>query len=419
MSHGRRSTVLLSIDRKKDERAHSALTWTHWMFLLFWLMKPIYTYPSGSMQYAGWAFIASFIMWLAENRWRLWFDAREKPFLAFFGCAVLINLIYYLMLKNSEFMQNSLFLLFNALVILEVRDLAANRKFLKYLLWASVFNLSLQMAVYLFGFGEYQIGNPRFMGTFNDPNQYAFSMFSGFLLIYLLYSALYPEARLSERLWMIYPFALSMYFTTLGNSAGMLLGNVCFLAAQLMIYLFTHKAKTARVLGYALLIAAFAMLLYFMEFGVSPKIFTAIFGKDSFFAVRLAEKFEQWRNNGFASILANRGLDKVLANPHFLLYGAGEGLYTRFYPSMMEVHSTLPGLWFCYGILPFTLLCVWIWKNLRGLTWVAVPAFIALLVESSTLAHHRQPAFWMLLVLGSLLAKQQEPVKYQIGLPQK
>ncbi len=408
--------MLLSIERKKDGRAHAALTWAQGLFLLFWVLKPIYTRPSGSMQYADWAFIASFGLWVIENRGRLWLDAREKLFLAFFGCAALINLIYRLALKDSEFMQSSLFLLFNALVIVEVRDLSANQKFLKCLLWASVFNLSLQLGVYLFGFGEYQIGNPRFMGTFNDPNQYAFSMFSGFLMIYLLYSALYPEATLSQRLWLIYPFALSVYFTTLGNSAGMLLGNVCFLLAQLMIYLFTRRAKAARVLGCALIAAASAALIYFMAFGVSPKVFTAIFGKDSFFAVRLAEKFEQWGSDGFASILANRGLDKVLANPHFLLYGAGEGLYTRFYPSIMEVHSTLPGLWFCYGILPFALLCAWIWKNLRGLAWVAVPAFIALLVESSTLAHQRQPAFWMLLALGSLLAKQPEPVKYQIGL---
>lgn len=417
--------MLLSIERKKDERAHAALTWAQGLFLLFWVLKPIYTRPSGSMQYADWAFIASFGLWFFENRGRLWLDAREKLFLAFFGCAALINLIYYLVFKDgptpkdSEFMQSSLFLLFNVLVILEFRDLSANKKFLKCLLWASVFNLTLQMAVYLFGLGEYQIGNPRFMGTFNDPNQYAFSMFSGFLMIYLLYSALYPQATLAQRLWMLYPFALSVYFTTLGNSAGMLLGNVSFLLAQLMIYLFTRKAKAARVLGYALIAIASAALIYFMVFGVSPRVFTAIFGKDSFFAVRLTEKFEQWDNGGFASILANRGLDKVLANPHFLLYGAGEGLYTRFYPSMMEVHSTLPGLWFCYGILPFALLCAWIWKNLRGLTWVALPALIALLMESSTLAHQRQPAFWMLLVLASLLARQPAPTRYQISLGRK
>ena len=52
---------------------------------------------------------------------------------------------------------------------------------------------------------------------------------------------------------------------------------------------------------------------------------------------------------------------------------------------------------------------------MKHMSRMLVPAYLALLIESFTLANQRQPAFWILIVLGSLAyANHRELRKYRI-----
>lgn len=57
------------------------------------------------------------------------------------------------------------------------------------------------------------------------------------------------------------------------------------------------------------------------------------------------------------SIIADRQLDKLLLYPEKMLYGAGQGAFERFTRASgtNEVHSTLPGILFYYGAVPFSI----------------------------------------------------------------
>ncbi len=66
------------------------------------------------------------------------------------------------------------------------------------------------------------------------------------------------------------------------------------------------------------------------------------------------------------------------------------------------MHSTLLGILFYYGILPFLVLMRWLRLNLRGVRKVLLPVYFALFIESMTLANQRQPVLWILILLGSL-----------------
>ena len=80
---------------------------------------------------------------------------------------------------------------------------------------------------------------------------------------------------------------------------------------------------------------------------------------------RIIEKFNKLKEKD--KFLEDRHLDKFFDNLHYILYGAGEGRWYRFGDNEGEIHSTLPSLLFCYGILPTCILALWIYLNLKGL----------------------------------------------------
>lgn len=385
-----------------------------WLFLLFWVMKPFYFRASGSVQVSDMIFALSFGAWVAQNGWRVVADRRDRYFFLFVFSVFLINLAYYIAYRQTEFLMSSLYFLYNLFVVLEVRDLSRSRKFLSLLMLASGVNLAVQLLVYRFHLGTYLYENLRYMGTFNDPNQYSFSMFTSFLLIYLLFSYHKDQTGSRGKLWPALALALAAYFTNLGSSAGMLVGLAAFGGLVPLLYLYSERTRPVLLLRYL----AFALLalavLYLVTYGFSVKWISAVFGEDNFFTVRLAEKLWHVNTGGSMAFFSDRGLDKVLENPLYLLYGAGDGLYARFPNSAYEVHSTLPALLFCYGLVPFLFLCRWIWDNLKHMSLTLVPLYAALLVESFTLAHQRQPVFWMLILLGSLAFRDRGLRKYRI-----
>ena len=119
--------------------------------------------------------------------------------------------------------------------------------------------------------------------------------------------------------------------------------------------------------------------------------------------VRMKLKLELLLAGGLEEILADRGIDKLWMNPFSLLYGAGDGAFNRYAGNdymQAEMHCILLGLWYCYGIIPFVVLCIWIYKNIKQLPLEAYVVYLALLAESMFLVNYRQPFFWMLLELG-------------------
>lgn len=406
--------MTISVSIGKREKAGARINVAQCLFLIFWVLKPFYFRPSGNIQVSDIVFAASFGAWVIQNGWRIRVDVKERFFLLFLFCVFLINGLYYLRYQETEFLESCLYLLYNLFIILEVRDLSHDRRFLKLLLYATAINFFVQLAVYRTDRGSYLYERLRYMGTFNDPNQFSFSMFSSFLLTVLLASFFKDQEGHRRKLWPIVSMALAAYFILLGNSAGMLLGLAAFAAALPFMFVYSERTPGILLIRYFAFILLALMLFFLFVNGFPIQWIKAVFGEDSFFTVRLNEKLYSARTGGLMAFFSDRGIDKMVRYPQYLLFGAGDGLYTRFVDSSFEVHSTLPGILFCYGLIPFCLLCRWIWDNLKGMSLTLLPIYLALLVESVTLAHHRQPVFWMLILLGALPFKDRGLRKYRI-----
>src|SRR5699024_8035594 len=73
-------------------------------------------------------------------------------------------------------------------------------------------------------------------------------------------------------------------------------------------------------------------------------------------------------NTDIAYALADRGYTQLIEYPKYLLFGAGQGLDSRFGDSA-EIHSTWAGFLFYYGLIGLGLFLFFIFRVLREISW--------------------------------------------------
>lgn len=391
--------------------ADPRLRLSHLLFLLFWVVKPFYLYSSGKVQPADLIFVASFVVWVLENRGAIRFQKDDLPLLGFVFCLVAVNTIYSLIYQYFEFNIHSAYYVYNLLFILSFASHMKNERFLRWLLVLSLFNIYLQLILLRLGMGQYMFVNIRYMGTYNDPNQFGFAQFSFLTFIFMLFwhLKLFDKARYTALF--VLTFAVVAYLVYESTSTGILLGMVSFAFLFMLASVLWNRRPSFLVVRYLLIGLILAAVLGLLLFDLS-----SLAKSDNAMLERLGEKFKKVDHGGFMELIDERGIDKVILHPLYNLFGAGEGLYERFPVSPFEVHSTFPALLFYYGIIPFFFLIIWIRKRLRRVDPFLLCAILGVWVESFTLANQRQPAFWILIVFAGL-AQWQKQQRQEAGLP--
>lgn len=385
----------------------------HLLFLLFWVTKPFYLKASGSMQISDGIFVLSFFAWIIQNKWRVNIDKTDFYYIAFVGCIFLVNGFYLLIYGDKEFILNSVYYLYNLMIILVIRDFKDNKTFLKALILACCFNLLVQLIILLLDRGRFLADRFRYMGTFNDPNQFSFSMLSNFLLLYLLGSYFRDQESSSMKTILFGAFLIVFLFIFQSSSGGMLLGIISFSILMAVIFLFSENTPSLVAMRLFLILMIIAIVVFLIFFGGSG---SATLQGQSVMITRLNDKLRDVQAEGIGALLDNRGIDKALTEYQYLFFGAGEGFYERFPDSPYEVHATFISILFCYGIIPFLIIVRWIWLNLKNTSKTLIPIYLALFIESFTLVHQRQPVFWMLILLGSLEFHNRDLRTYRIRL---
>ena len=392
------NSLEISANQESDK-----LNISHWLFLLFWLLKPFYLWESGSIQVSDFVFLMSFAAWLVINRGNILIEGHNLYFFLFITFTLVINIAYLYILKDLSYLVSTFYYVYNFLVILIFSDFKHNKTFLKALLWASAFNLFVQLAILTLGLGSYFWGDFRFMGSFNDPNQFSFSMFTSFLIVYILSQYFYNQENHSRFTTVLVAFALAFYFVVQGSSTGMLLGFIVFVLMMVVSFINLEKTPAFVFLKFSGILLIACIILIVAAMGFSGPSLEASPDSSSFLFFRMTQKLDILSGGGFEALLKDRGMDKIISYPFYLIFGAGEGSFIERFPeSVYEVHSTFPGILFYYGIIPFIILCAWIWHHVKSIHLMLLPVYFALLMESLTLANQRQPAFWMIIILGSL-----------------
>ncbi|MBR6984310.1 MAG: hypothetical protein IKH75_12455 [Ruminococcus sp.] len=359
-------------------------------FLLFLLIKPFYLQRSGTLQIGDFLLGLSFLTYFSCHKFII--DEKDKLLVGFLLSTVLINGIYTLIL-GKNLMISSLYYLFNYMVISCFRAYSKDVSFLENIRKLLCLNIIIQVVLYFSGIGEYWHGTYRYIGSYNDPNQLGFAVISAFFILCLL----------KEKYIIVY-FIMTAFLIYKTYSTGMLI-TLLIVSAFYAIYFFRQFAFvdqiTIKKQYIVIMLIAIAVILGILIYN-NKLVFDINFDR-----FRIDNKIHKGLNI-VESFLADRNMMIITEYPVFFLFGFGEGAFNRYVGYHGELHSTMIATCYYYGIVPYTMFVLWIWRNIKNSSKSSWPVFIALIAEAFTLINHRQPTFWMIFILMSIMKENND-----------
>lgn len=374
-----------------------------YLLVAYIILKPFYIWPSGRLQLADGCIIAAvaLVVFLSvinrpvlercyavfRRHWLLW---------AFFAWTVVVNGVYSWLSGDLIFMTASVQYGFVVAGVVCFAIGLERPVFLRNIAWASMIALLVQAGIAVLGMGR-MYDAVRYMGTFNDPNQFAF-------FVLLAYCMVWCFAWQQRRWKMLLVASLTaLGLATMSVSIGMLVTMVSIIGVSWVVYIRQSVnttriwRRTAVMLG---MVALAVIWIGALLLGTSRNLPILEFVQQ-----RFDEKVSGASSAAQVSVWEDRGYDKLVLYPQYLLFGSGEGMMERFSEahSAREIHATLPSLVFYYGLLPTLLITAWLIQRVMQMSAANKVIATVLLVESFTLLHQRQVLFWVLFLILPVL----------------
>lgn len=388
---------------------------------IYLLLRPYYFFASGGLQISDIFLILAFALFVLINSrsselYKIKVESMKENRLFFFFTVLVfcINIIYFISYPDSRFIMSTLYFIFNLFVIyIFTFCMKKSLKFTDNAFKIFVFNLIIQFLLYVLKIGRYW-DSSRYMGTFNDPNQFGYYILLTYSFVYLLNRCKNIKGK-CDGLFMLISFFISLFLIIQSSSTGMILGFSTFIILAFIDnlkkpinFLKNNKNKIALTLMFCVPILVFICVL-------NPSFFANTVNKvgSSDIFNRVVEKINRAENTSNnteeISIWEDRALDYIILYPKYILFGSGEGGKDRFpmVHHFTEIHSTFPALLFYYGIFPMIILLIWIQRKLKGIDAKCYIIYFALIAESFTLANQRQALFWTIFCLATLLKEKK------------
>lgn len=369
--------------------------------LFSFFLQPFYIWKSGLPQIGHILLIISLILFTITTEYKFRMRKIDNKIIIFAFFVIIINLGNFYFENDSEFILSTLMYIYNIVLILLIRNIiAVDYKFLNILKNILVINLVLQLIIFIVGIGRVFQYVPiyRYMGTFNDPNQLGFYVFSLLLILNVIYTKISKTMPFYIDLMVISLVALSA-------STSIFLGMVSYYLIKFTMWYFRLNRKY-KFIFIAVISITTAITIDFVDF-TNPNIPMI---------ERVLIKLEKFDNNygettyyANLTIIEERGIDRLLYNPLIILYGSGQGGYGRFESAIIgqEIHSTLPSILFYYGIIPFILFGLWVKENIQNIDLKNIIIIFPLILESFFLLNERQFNFWFIIILLGYLNEQK------------
>jgi hypothetical protein len=327
------------------------------LWSLFVIFFPFYAFASGLPQPADWVLVV--LAPLAIRSWngRMPRDMVRpyKALLMFTAYVVGVNLLWsviefeFTFRLKEGFLLSPLFYVYNALMLLTF--LLMFGRYGEFLLWLTVRLVLVSVGIQL-AIAVVVGGGARSSLFFNSPNQlgYYAVLSAGIILI--------GQRKLG----------LSTLATTFGT-----------LGAAYLALLSSSKAALASIgmLGIALMLTRFRSML------VAFLVLTVLIFTPNRFSDAIDRAHDRIVNDESRDFIEERGYDRIINNPEYTIFGAGEGGYKRFRDSTEigshEIHSSIGTLIFCYGLVGTVLFGLFVLLSLQRAelqTWIVMgPAF--------------------------------------------
>ena len=303
----------------------------------YFITSIFYVFPSGNPQPADFLLLLTIIATLLI----VWRQLPEEPALyiavaLFVGWIVLVNAFWYFLRPDFLFLKKPSFYIYNGLVFLFV--IAAGyhdwQRLKTVIWWSCVIALFAQLLYLEFVF--HGLGK-RATGTFNNPNQLGYW---GLLVMACL--AVVKE-RAPLRVLDILALGAGFYILMLS------LSKAASISGMLLILLIIAFCRLQR--ASALLLSVLLMLGLVFQIASGGLV-------ERFMSLEPVANLEH-RLSGIGSqeddSLLGRGYVRLIQNPQYLAFGAGEGSFDRLTEDAekqgKEFHSTLGTVLMSYGLI--------------------------------------------------------------------
>lgn len=370
---------------------------THMFFLFllstYLITNPFYLANSGSPQFSDYMLVLFTIIFFLF--YKLKKDIIFKLAVILIFIIVNVNAIWSAVTGLINMNVNSFYYIFNIAIMLIIIN--AYRYFKSRLMDALLFGSSISLIVqFTIALFTHQ-GGERVTLFFNNPNQLGY-----YALLQLSFITLF---RLIYKLKMSHYIVLSMmslYLIFLSLSSAAIIAGLFLFISSLFYYLFHiyHSKKTYLIIGCLLLLSPALLLL--------NQLLPSIQSLDVYenIVTRMESKTLDAESN-----FSERRYDRVFHHPHYWFLGAGEGAFDRFRGGL-EIHSSVLGFFFYYGIIGLTaLLTLWL-KLLNRLSYITVCILVAVHFYGLTHQGLRETMFWILLAAIYIVNKYENNKNY-------
>jgi hypothetical protein len=304
----------------------------------YFVTSIFYVFPSGSPQPADILLLLAIVATLLLA----WRRLPSEPILylalaTFVGWIVVVNIVWYFLDPDFVFLRKTSFYLYNSVVFLFVVTAGYHDwQRLKVVIWWSCVIALFAQLLYL-EFLYVGSGKLRATGTFNNPNQLGYWA--------LLVMACLAVVKERAPLGLLDVLALGAGFYVLMLS----LSKAASISGMLLVLLIVAFCKCRRAPGLLLAVALVLGLLFQIAEGGLVERFM---GLESVANLnhRLSNIGQQEDDN-----LMHRGYIRLIQNPQYLAFGAGEGGFARLTRIAEkqddELHSTLGTILMSYGLV--------------------------------------------------------------------
>lgn len=357
--------------------------------------KQFYFAASGTLQVGDIFLLASAALSLVIYGVHL--EKRDLPFTFFVLASIVINGLYFLSSSDSRYTLSILFMVYNGIIVVFLyRPMIESTLFLKTIQNTCKLILVSQFVFWVTGIGGWEFAGKRYVGTFNDPNQYGFYILSCFFCMYIINSIR------KERLHVIWIFLVAVEIFP-SASTGMILMYLIFIIGFVVGMNSLDGKKVSKKTVWPFVVLSFLLIFALLFYSEILKLLenVHILGVG-----RIVErlKYSSTIEGLGLEFFEDRGLMRIFEFPQYFLFGSGEGGWQRFKSinnEGYELHSTIIGLAYYYGVFPYCLLVKWVNSNIKKINTSVIFVYIALFLEALTLINHRQPIFWFLILLSS------------------
>lgn len=383
---------------------------TFWILSAGWalyvLLAPIYIFGSGMPQPADMimALVVPFTVLAYIMSVQLIFNRTFVCLLMIAALFFSINIIHFYFYQDRLFLMAGTYYVYNSLVFATTVILFRHNpaKMAALARWIILITLFYQLAYVFFIEGDVP---GRHRGSFNNPNQLGYwSMLSAIYLLVLQYG---------KRISLVDIAAI---------------GIATFLIAESL----SRAALVSHVLVLGVLFLGAYMSL-FARAAVIFSIFLFMLIQVAFFFTSEQVNFEDWEiykrvDNRIASIetdegaLGERGYQRILNYPEYMVYGAGEGSQWRFaekreiqYKGAAELHSGLATILMSYGAFGFLLFAAFVYTIFQRVPWLLWLTLAAVMAYGITHQHVRFTGFWIYLGLMYSASRYLYPASRKNG----